>query len=52
MKLRFREWGTEDWTFVEVNGDHDGVVLGILGSALRRFHLQLLVDGKWENLGE
>lgn len=52
MKLRFREWGSEDWTLVDVKGELDDVVLGVLGASLSRFHCQLLVDGKWENLGQ
>jgi hypothetical protein len=55
MRLRFRRWGSEDWTFVQVQGDDEDLTaaaLSILGAGLRHFHCQLMVDGKWENLGE
>lgn len=52
MRFRFREWGSVEWTFVTVDGEGDATVLAILGSGLARFHCQLYVEGRWENLGE
>lgn len=53
MQLRFREWGSTDWTIVRIEGEDAVIAMSILGSGLsRRYHVQLWVEGKWENLGE
>lgn len=50
MKIRFREWGSSDWTYIHVQGELDYMALSILGAGLARFHAQQLVNGEWENL--
>lgn len=50
VSMRFREWGTEDWTYIRASGELASMVLGAIGSALSRFHCQLLIDGQWETL--
>ena len=54
MKFRFRQWGNEDWTYVDVKGELDYIAIGILGAGLasnRSLHVQQLVEGEWETLG-
>lgn len=52
MRLRFRKWGSDDWTYIEAKGEFDYVVLGILGAAIQRsvYHMQQFVEDEWENL--
>lgn len=51
MKLRFRKWGSTDWTYVTVDGDLEADALSVLGSGLARYHVQVQTGGgEWENL--
>lgn len=50
MRLRFRTWGTDDWTSITVEGELSTAALSVLGSGLARYHVQVFVDGAWENL--
>lgn len=54
MKFRFRQWGQDDWTYIEIKGDLDYIAGGVIGSGLssnRNLHVQQQVDGDWETLG-
>lgn len=50
VRLRFRTWGTDDWTSITVEGELSTAALSVLGSGLARYHVQVFVDGAWENL--
>lgn len=50
MNLRFRKWGTTEWTTVNVDGELEPEALSVLGSGLARYHVQVLTGDGWENL--
>lgn len=50
MIFRYRIWGSSEWTSIKIEGELDYIAAGCLGSALSRFHVQQLVDGRWEDL--
>lgn len=50
MKFRFREWGSADWTYIDISGELEDRAASVLGSALGIYHVQFLDNGKWENL--
>ena len=50
MNLRFREWGSSEWTYIHVSGEMEAEALSILGAGLHRYHTQQQVKGEWEDL--
>lgn len=49
-KVRFRERGAAEWTFIDITGDLVQDALSALGTGLSRYHVQVWVDGEWEDL--
>lgn len=50
MTLRFREWGSSEWTYIYIDGELDAEAFSIIGSGLSRYHAQQKINGVWEDL--
>lgn len=52
MKFRVRQWGDAEWTEIKIEGELAHYLAGAIGSAInsKHLHVQIQVDGEWENL--
>lgn len=50
MNLRFRQWGSSEWTYIHVSGELEAEALSVIGAGLARYHVQQQIGGTWENL--
>lgn len=51
ISLRARAFGEDEWTATRFDGEDEQKFLDILADALlcRELHVQVLLDGKWED---
>jgi hypothetical protein len=53
-RFRVRQWGQDDWTYIEIRGELAEGMHNILAFALdgwtSKLHIQEDTEGRWENL--
>lgn len=51
IRLRFREWGSTDWTYITLEGELACEAMSVAGLLCRNYHVQeWRGNGTWENL--